>query len=213
VFGIPRLPEREQAIRVSLGRLVGSEPEVRVSAAAYGSPDIQILTGRNASISRIRSVLSTNPAVLHFAVHVVSPEASNATNRSEAALALSLTGDQMPELLTKETIESLRVPGSLVVLSGCASQQGEVLPGAGMVGLSTAWLLAGASAVIVTAWPTPDDSGQFFRSFYSHFRNATGSTEERAAIALQKAQSDMRAGSGYRSNALFWAAYSLISTE
>jgi CHAT domain-containing protein len=199
---------------LSLGRLVGSEREVQSSALSTGLPDVHILTGTNASVSRLQALLSTHPQVIHFAVHVVSPEISKGQNaRSEAALALSLAGDDMPELLTKETIARLRVPGSLVVLSGCASQQGEVLPGAGLVGLSRAWLLAGASAVLVTAWPIPDDSGHFFESFYTQMRASSGSIGERAAIALQKAQSNMRSGSGYRSNPAFWAAYSLISKE
>jgi CHAT domain-containing protein len=100
-----------------------------------------------------------------------------------------------------------------VVLSGCASQQGEVLPGAGLVGLSRAWLLAGASAVIVSAWPTPDDSGQFFSTFYSHFQKTSGPMAQRAAVALQQTQSDMQGSTGYRSDASFWAAYSIISKE
>ena len=119
----------------------------------------------------------------------------------------------MPELLTAESVATYRAPGSLVVLSGCASQQGEVVPGAGLVGLSQAWLLAGASAVVVSAWPTPDDSGQFFSTFYSHFQKVSGPIAKRAAIALQQTQSDMRSNRGYRSDASFWAAYSIISKE
>jgi tetratricopeptide (TPR) repeat protein len=202
---------RQTSRGLSLGRLVGSEREVKSSAVATGLPEVHILTGPDATVSHIQALLSTKPEIIHFAVHVISPQ--DAGTKSEAALALSLTGDDVPELLTKETIARLRVPGSLVVLSGCASQQGEVLPGAGLVGLSRAWLLAGASAVLVTAWPIPDDSGHFFQSFYSQMRATSGSIGERAAIALEKAQSDMRSGSGYRSNPAFWAAYSLISKE
>ncbi len=102
------------------------------------------------------------------------------------------------------------------MLSGCASQQGENLPSAGLVGLSRAWLLAGASAVIVSAWPTPDDSGRFFSSFYSHLelnKSKAGNLAERAAVALQKTQLDMQRSVGYRSSPSFWAAYSLISKE
>ena len=74
-------------------------------------------------------------------------------------------------------------------------------------------LLAGASAVLVTAWPTPDDSGTFFKSFYTHFHAAAGNVAQRAAAALQQTQSEMKAGSGYRSDPAFWSAYSLISKE
>jgi CHAT domain-containing protein len=160
----------------------------------------------------LRAALLRRPQVLHFAVHVVSPRG----RPEEAALALSLTADNVPELLTREAIAEYRVPGSLVILSGCSSQQGETLPSAGLIGLSRAWLLAGASAVIVSAWPTPDDSGRFFSSFYTHFQPATptsGSLGKRAALALQQAQLEMRRSNGYGSSPASWAAYSVISKE
>ena len=205
---------QEEGSQISLSRLVGSEAEARGAAAASGTNRIQILTGSQATIRQIQSALVRRPALIHFAVHVITPSAAaDGVAAGEAALALSLTSTDFPELLTKESIASLRVPGSLIVLSGCASQQGQVLPGAGIVGLSRAWLIAGASAVLVTAWPTPDDSGHFFQSFYTHFRTATGTVSERAGSALQNAQSEMRATPGYRSKASYWSAYSLISKE
>ena len=193
----------------TLARLVGSEREIQRAAKASGLPQTEMLTGKKASGAELRQVLTTPPEILHFAVHVVSPK----ERPGEAALALSLTRDSIPELLTAESVATYRIQGSLVVLSGCASQQGEVLPGAGLVGLSRAWLLAGASAVIVSAWPTPDDSGLFFSTFYSHFQKTSGPMAQRAAVALQQTQSDMQGSTGYRSDASFWAAYSIISKE
>lgn len=193
----------------TLARLVGSEREIQKAAKASGLSQTETLTGKKASGAELRQALTTSPEILHFAVHVVSPKA----HPGEAALALSLDKNNIPELLTAESVATYRTPGSLVVLSGCASQQGEVLPGAGLVGLSRAWLLAGASAVIVSAWPTPDDSGQFFSIFYSHFQQTSGPIAQRAAIALRQTQSDMQSSGGYRSDASFWAAYSIISKE
>jgi CHAT domain-containing protein len=131
----------------------------------------------------------------------------------QAALALSLK-EGIPELLTPEAIATYHVPGSLIVLSGCSSGQGKKLPGAGLMGLSRAWLLAGASAVIVSAWPTPDDSGRFFSAFYSHFQKSqSGTLANRAAVSLQQAQLDMQRSSGYSGSPSLWAAYSIISKE
>jgi CHAT domain-containing protein len=195
-----------------LARLPGSDGEIRTAAKLSGMPDMQLLEGSTASIAALRTALLKKPQVLHFAVHVVSPK----DRPDEAALALSLTADSMPELLTREAIAEFRVPGSLVILDGCSSQQGETLPSAGLIGLSRAWLLAGASAVIVSAWPTPDDSGRFFSSFYNHFRplpSTSGSLAKRAALALQQAQMEMRRSNGYGSSPSYWAAYSVISKE
>lgn len=205
--GTDQAPNRAS---LALARLAGSAREVRSAARESRLPQTRVLTGPAATIAGVRSAIAENPEILHFAVHVVAPEGET----SQAALALSLTKDNMPELLTPEAIAVMRVPGSLVILSGCSSETGEVLPGAGLMGLSRAWLLAGASAVVVSAWPTPDDSGRFFSSFYSHFSATSGvSLGQRAARALEQAQLDMQQGTDYRRCPKFWAAYSIISKE
>lgn len=194
---------------INLARLAGGAREVRAAARLSGIADVELLTGTRASGEALRQAVMSRPAVLHFAVHVVSP----ASRPQEAALALSLTGEGMPELLTPEVIASYHVPGSLVIMSGCDSEQGKTVPSAGLLGLSRAWLLAGAAAVMVSAWPTPDDSGQFFSAFYTHMQEHSGSIVKRASAALQQAQLDMQRGGGYRSAPSFWAAYSIISKE
>ncbi len=192
-----------------LGRLAGTAKEVEAAAKLSGMPRKRILSGREATGAALRTALNPSPELLHFAVHVVSPDG----RPQEAALALSLTRDDVPELLTREAVATYRVPGSLVVLSGCASGQGKALPSSGLIGLSRAWLLAGAAAVVVSSWPIPDDSGDFFSSFYGHLQETGGSIAQRAATALERAQCDMRASRGYRSSPSFWAAYSVVSKE
>jgi CHAT domain-containing protein/tetratricopeptide (TPR) repeat protein len=198
-----------EASSVTLARLAGSSLEVRRSAQECGLRTQQILTGPQASLEELRRSLTDPPQLLHFAVHVVSPP----DRSQEAALALSLK-EGVPELLTPEAIATFRLPGSLVVMSGCSSGLGKPVPSAGLLGLSRAWLLAGAAAVVASAWPTPDDSGRFFSSFYSHLQAAkTGSMGQRAAYALGQAQLEMRRGGGYTSSPSYWAAYSIVSRE
>jgi CHAT domain-containing protein len=209
VQNLPIVPARHSNGTINLARLVGSDTEIRSGAKLSGISESELLTGVHASGSALRQATARRPQILHFAVHVVSPPA----RPQEAALALSLTNDGMPELLTSEVISTYRVPGSLVIMSGCASQQGQTLPSAGLLGLSRAWLLAGASAVVVSAWPTPDDSGQFFSAFYSHLQKDSGSLARRASAALEEAQLDMQRGGGYRSLPSFWSAYSIIAKE
>jgi CHAT domain-containing protein len=175
-----------------------------------------ILTGSQASTDRVRSLVERQPAIIHFAVHVISPEG----RPENAALALTMGKNRMPELLTPELIDTFHIPGSLVVLSGCDSQQGKAVPGVGVLGLGRAWLLAGASAVIASTWPTPDDAGAFFHSFYSHMfhltvngRLSAASIPQYAATALAETQNEMRTGGGYRQAPSFWAAYTVMSKE
>jgi CHAT domain-containing protein len=199
----------DDASTISLARLVGSEKEIRTAARLSGMPDERLLVGPQATAEDLQRSLAEDPELVHFAVHVVSPPGQ----AQQAALALSLK-EGIPELLTPEAIATYRVPGSLIILSGCSSGQGRKLPGAGLVGLSRAWLLAGAAAVIVSAWPTPDDSGRFFSAFYNHFQKTqSGTLAQRAATSLQQAQLDMRRNGGYGSSPSLWAAYSIISKE
>lgn len=206
------LPVIHAAQTISLGRLVGSANEVAASARA-STLDSAILTGADASLMRLRQVLHTPPRILHFAVHVVAPQ--QAGGAADAAIALSLGNDGYPQLLTKEGVATLRVPGTLVVMSGCASQQGEAMPGAGLIGLSRAWLLAGASAVVVSAWPTPDNSGFFFTKFYEHLHSepSNQSLAAQAADALGRAQVEMQQDARYANQPAYWAGYSVVSRE
>jgi CHAT domain-containing protein len=94
------------------------------------------------------------------------------------------------------------------VLSGCSSAQGEILPGTGLMGLTRAWLAAGAGTVIASRWPTADESGELFLSFY---RRLLGSgafrTPARPAAALQQAQREMLHSGSWRSAPRYWAAF------
>ena len=71
--------------------------------------------------------------------------------------------------------------------------------------------------MIVTAWPTPDDSGGFFSHFYSRLQKKdnlrTATLVQRISAALQETQEDMQHKTDYRSLPSFWAAYSMISNE
>lgn len=192
-----------------LARLVGSDRELNSAAKVWRAPSSVLLTGSKATRDELAQQLNEEAGVIHFAVHVVSPP----NEPQEAALALSLKNG-IPELLTPETIATFRAPGSLVVLSGCSSGQGKVLPGAGLIGLSRAWLMAGASAVVVSSWPTPDDSGRFFLKFYRHLDEVKSSDmAQRAALALRLTQMDMQSGKGYQSSPSFWGAFAVISKE
>jgi CHAT domain-containing protein len=194
---------------ITLARLVGSEREIRAAAKETGFPDAVLLTGAKATREELTAAIARQPGVVHFAVHVVSPPGQP----QQAALALSIKNG-IPELLTPEVVATLHAPGSLVVLSGCSSGQGKVVNGAGLVGLSRAWLLAGAAAVVVSSWPTPDDSGKFFSAFYGHLDHITsGDVAQRAALALRRTQLDMLRGTGYQASPSFWGAFAVISKE
>jgi CHAT domain-containing protein len=106
-----------------------------------------------------------------------------------------------PEFLTTSEVARLRAPGALVVMTGCAANAGEARAGAGLLGLTRAWLMAGASTVISTAWPVEDNSGAMFARFYFYLRNHS------AAEALQLSQREVAHSRTGRDAPATWASY------
>lgn len=62
------------------------------------------------------------------------------------------------EMLTAERLQATRVPADLVVLSACQSGGGTVAAGEGLLGLTRAFLGAGATRVLCTTWQVADAS-------------------------------------------------------
>jgi len=185
-----------------LERLVGSREEVESSAATFieGGGTATILQGADASRSGFLRGLEARPAVIHLATHVVFPTSS----REQGLIAFGLGKSPAaagPEFITTSEIAGLRVPGALVVMTGCATGIGEAHVGAGLMGLTRAWLMAGASTVISTAWPVEDSSGGIFARFYYHLRNHS------AAEALQLSQREVAHSRAGRLAPASWASY------
>jgi len=167
-----------------------------------------VLEGQSATGQAVLKHLGDQPAAAHFATHVVAPSA----RRGLIALSLSPAGEA--ELLTPLQIVHWRRSPSLVVLSGCSSAQGEALPGAGLMGLTRAWLAAGADTVVASRWPTPDDSGEMFLSFYRRLLlPGANRGPARPAAALREAQLEMLRSGSWRAAPTYWAAFLAVGTE
>jgi len=183
-----------------LQRLVGSGDEIESSATVWseGGGTALLLEGTDARRERFLRGLSARPAVIHLATHVLFPTA----NREQAWIAFGMgAAPAEPEFLTTSEVARLRAPGALVVMTGCAANAGEARAGAGLLGLTRAWLLAGASAVISTAWPVEDNSGGMFARFYFHLQNHS------AAEALRLSQREVAHSRTGRDAPATWASY------
>jgi CHAT domain-containing protein/Tfp pilus assembly protein PilF len=92
---------------------------------------------------------------VHFATHgfidSVHPELSG--------IVLSLvdrSGRPLPGFLPAGEVFNLKLPADLVVLSGCRTALGKEIRGEGLVGLTRAFLYAGAARVIASLWKVED---------------------------------------------------------
>ncbi|HUD98914.1 MAG TPA: CHAT domain-containing tetratricopeptide repeat protein [Bryobacteraceae bacterium] len=190
-----------------LARLAGSAREVADCAAAWGGSSTPVLLeGAAASRRRLQTALTSHPAVLHFATHVLQ---SSAASRS-GFIVLSLTHAGQHEILGPAEIATWDLNGALVSLSGCSSGSADVLPATGMMGLTRACQAAGAAAVVASRWPTPDDTGAFFLSFYRYLRALP---HDGPAVALQRAQIAMLRSGTWRSNPNYWGAYFVTGNQ
>jgi CHAT domain-containing protein len=165
-----------------------------------------LLKGSTASRNSLAEQLRRNPAVVHLATHVLE----SSERPSYGLIALSLTARREIELLPPYEIAGWRTNAGLVVLSGCHSAQGAELPGTGLLGLTRAWLMAGAHSVISSNWATADESGALFGALY---RNLSGERSHAPAAALRAAQLEMIRSGGWRAKPSYWGAYFVVGSQ
>jgi len=208
---------------LQLPRLSSSRVELQASASAWGSSS-RLLMGVDANRRKTIEAIESGASVIHFATHFLQKDASP----DRALLVLSLDASGQPDFFSPPDAVHVKVPDSLVVLSGCHSAAGTQVPAAGLIGMTRAWLLAGARGVIASLWPTPDDTGAIFQTFYRELqkealsskgdrvstkttaRKRRGMSLRNAAEALRRAQLEMLRTQTWRAMPKYWGTYQLI---
>ena len=188
-----------------LPRLVGSDAELDACARSWRGERV-LLKGADASRNGLAEQMRRNPAVVHLATHVLE----SSERPSYGLIALSLTPRRESELVPPYEIAGWRTNAGLIVLSGCHSAEGVRLPGTGLLGLTRAWLMAGAHSVIGSNWATPDESGALFGALY---RNLSGQRRSSPATALHAAQLEMIRSGGWRARSSYWGAYFVVGSQ
>jgi CHAT domain-containing protein/tetratricopeptide (TPR) repeat protein len=189
----------------SMPRLPASGAEVRFAANFWRNP--VMLTGKELSRRGLLREIERDPDVIHIASHVIPGQ-----DRWRAGiLALGIDDSGDPELLTPQEILLHPIHSRLVVMTGCASASGDALPASGLMGLTRAWLAAGAGEVLATRWPVKDeDQAGLIGSFYRHLLKSRGGT---IPEALQRAREDMIARGGWRAEPRYWSSFFLIGVR
>jgi CHAT domain-containing protein len=138
---------------------------------------------------------------LHFATHAMLDERVPA----QCGIALTPDGSKSDDgILRMNEIVEMKLNADLVVLSACQSGLGKLVRGEGMIGLTRAFLYAGAGSVVVSLWKVDDlATSRFMQKFYKRMQEGAG-----VPAALRQAKLDMM-GSGipaYR-NPYYWAPF------
>lgn len=172
--------------------------------AGLSSPDrTRLYLGEDSTEDAVKRESLRRYRRLHFATHSLIDE----TSPSRSAVVLTLDSDPDEDgFLEVSEISELDLDCDLVVLSACQTGRGQLLSGEGIVGLSRAFLYAGARAVAVSLWNVSDIStGQLMKSFYRHLAAGIGNAAALRETKLQMLKSDKETRHPY-----YWASFVIV---
>jgi CHAT domain-containing protein/Tfp pilus assembly protein PilF len=183
--------------------LPGSRQEVTRIAELLPADRVSLRLGPAASELFVKqSDMVADARFIHLACHGFLDE------KSPAYSALQLAADKPGQddgLLQVHEIFSLKLSADMVVLSACESGLGKEVRGEGLVGLTQAFLFAGAHSVVVSLWPVADHSTESLMvEFYSALQRGASRSEalRLAKLALLEEEA--------MSHPFYWSPFVLI---
>jgi CHAT domain-containing protein len=173
---------------------------------AAGDNLVYLAQGFDASVDTVLSPAMQRYRIWHLATHGVYDE----TTPEFSGLIFSLVrpdGGPRFGILKAHDIERLNVHAQLVVLSACDSAAGEHVSGEGVMGLSYAFLHAGATQVISTLWSVDDAKSRdlmiaFYRQYMRNGRNAAEALRQSQLAVMRRT---------HTSSPYYWAGFELTS--
>ncbi len=178
-------------------------PASRAEIQAIGTTR---LLGAKASESGLQAAISDAKRwrAVHFACHgLVDPEHPM---RSSLALTADTENDGF---LTALEIFPMKIPADLVVMSACETAMGRIYKTEGILGLTRAFMFAGAPRVICSLWKVDDAATQALMIKFYELWNPKGAAKGlSAAAALKQAQEHIKAQTQWK-HPYYWAAWVL----
>jgi CHAT domain-containing protein/Tfp pilus assembly protein PilF len=202
---------------LNLNRLEFSGDEVKNIARIWGVPlnSEHINLGNRASVARLRELDLAKYRILHFATHAVAGD--DLSFLTQPALILSQLGSQdgTSGILQFVDILQLKLNAELVVLSACDTGLGRFREGEGIVGLTRAFLYAGAASTVSSLWEVEDQStGLLMEEFYRRLRKGESKAEalRQAKLELIQSKVELKALGMRESLAapFYWAPFILV---
>jgi len=191
---------------LQLARLAGTRTEAdeiaKITKAGGGQADVW--TDLNASEDNLRARELTNYRIVHVATHGLL----NTERPQFTGVVLSLVGNKTTDgFLRTDEIFNLRMGAPLVMLSACETGLGKEKRGEGVIGLTRAFMYAGAPTVGVSLWSVADKStAELMTDFY---KRLLAPDPRSPSSAMRDAQVAMIAGKKY-SAPFYWAPFVIV---
>ena len=198
-------------------RLEFSGEEVRRIARIFGvSAESQHINLRDrATVDRVRSTDLSRYRVLHFAAHAILSDQVKRLSQPALVLSQPERGKIEEGLLQFSDILDLKLNADLVVLSACDTGLGRFREGEGIIGLTRAFLYAGASSAVVSLWKVQDQSTSLLMErFYQNLKRGVNKAEalRQAKLEIMRSTIDLKA-IGMRqdlASPFYWAPFILV---
>jgi CHAT domain-containing protein len=190
-----------------LARLNGTRTEAdqisKLAKASGGQADVWLDLDANEDNLDTRDV--TKYRVIHVATHGLL----NAERPQFTGVVLSLVGNKTNDgFVRTDEVFNLHLGSPLVMLSACETGLGREKRGEGVMGLTRAFMYAGAPTVGVSLWSVADKStADLMTDFYK--RLLTSGEGTTSSSALRGAQLAMISGKRY-SAPFYWAPFVLV---
>ena len=198
---MPMVPDHD-GVKIELQPLPGAEAEVESIVQLFPEQQCTLLIGEKATEANVKQ-LAQSHNIVHLATHGIA----YGSDPLASLVAFSPTDHENGLLTAREVIQSSSLPADLVVLSACQTGLGRIT-GEGMLGLSRAFLVAGARTVVVSQWSVSDSATmELMVAFYKNYLQSGNK-----AIALQKAMQTVRSQPEY-SHPRYWAAFVVVGAE
>ncbi len=179
-----------------------AETEVQTIGNQFGPQRSAVFIGALAKEAVFKAG-AANYSVIHFATHGVLDNA----NPLYSYLALA-DGDGEDGLLEAREVLEMDLCADLVVLSACETARGRIGAGEGVIGMTWAFLAAGARSAVVSQWAVKSGtSSRQMISFYKHLRAGAGKTE-----ALRQASLEMLRGNQV-THPFYWASFVVMGAD
>lgn len=194
-----------------LARLTGTRTEAEqiVKLAKTSGMQADVWLDLDASEDNLDARDVSKYRVLHIATHGLL----NAERPQFTGLVLTLVGNKSEDgFLRTDEVFNLRLGSPLVMLSACETGLGKEKRGEGVMGLTRAFMYAGAPTVGVTLWSVADKStADLMTDFYKRLLSspANSSASVSPSAAMRDAQLAMISGKKY-SAPFYWAPFVLV---